>query len=193
MKKAIFLGLIIIGSFCFTSCTKQDCSQSDTIFSEYDSINPVYINEFILDTSKSIVLKKYKSDSIMNFVFKGKTIENYLQYVNSKDYRCSTYHSYLIKHNYSYINQFDEPLIITQNKWSYSVSFRNITCSFWNGNLKTKTYQYDSISFSDNVFYDVFRSSEVYQKPADYAAYYNTKYGFLRLRLSLYDIWDIKL
>ncbi len=192
MKKILLLGLLI-SCIYISSCKKDECKPSDNIINSYDSINQIYIDAFIIDTTRKIKFKKYKSDSIIMFSFKEKTTEYLLTNSNNTLYNCSTSNFYRTNINYYYYNQNNETLIISQNRWNYSIKFRNISCSFWNGNLKTKTYQYDTISFSNNVFYDVFRSNEAYQTPSDFDAYYNTKYGFLRLRLSLYDIWDIKL
>jgi hypothetical protein len=191
MKKILLLGLLI-SSIYISSCKKEECNQSDNIISRYDSINQIYIDAFVLDTSKKIILKKYKSDSILVFTFKNKLKDYKLNYSNQYYDRCSTFIYYYEEINYSYTNQNNETLTISQNPWNLFIIYRNYSLPFWNGDLKNNNYKYDSISFSNNIFYDVFRSNEVSQTPT-YAAYYNIKYGIIRLRFSFYDIWDIKL
>ncbi len=196
MKKILSLGLLISSIIYFSSCKKNGCDQVESITRHYDSISQTNIDAFILDTTKKITFRKYKSDSVIVFTFKNKLVENFLNQNNSSLVsQCSTfrYYSYIITHHFSYYNQFNEPLTISQNNYGYFIKFRNIICYFNNNDLKTKNYKFDTISFSNNNFYNVFQSNETYQTPNDYTAYYNTKYGFLRLRLSFYDIWDIKL
>ncbi len=195
MKKILLLGLLISVIY-FSSCKKNECDQVDIITSRYDSINQINIEAFILDTSKKIIFKKYKSDSVIVFTFKNKLVENFLYQNNSSIIsQCSTsrFYGYIITHHYIYYNQHNEQLTVSQNNYGYSIKFRNITCNFNNSDLKSKNYKFDTISFSNNYFYKVFQSNETYQTPDDFSAYYNIEYGFIRLRLSFYDIWDIKL
>lgn len=194
MKKILLLGLLISGIY-ISSCKKDECTEVEIITRRYDSINQTNIDAFILDTSKKIIFRKYKSDSVIVFTFKNKLIENILNQNNRSIDHCSTYrfYGYVITNHFNYLNQFNEPLTISQNNYGYLIKFRNITCYFNNSNLKTKNHKFDSIYFSNNYFYNVFQSNETYQTPDDFTAYYNIEYGFLRLRLSFYDIWDIKL
>ena len=189
MKKILQIGLIITSLLSIIGCKKDVCNKN-ILDKHYNNIDSLYIDSFKLNTTKNISLKKYKSDSTMNFRFIGETsdyivLNSYPSYTRCND-TDRVYYNQMI--TYSYISDNYEELSIMQDPTNVYVFFRNSTFYFSNKAFVTNRYQYDSITLSGNKFYNAFESSYL-----DRSCYYNFEFGLLRLRPSLNDIWDIKL
>jgi hypothetical protein len=175
------------------SCKKDQCSQSDHIINDYDSVKQIYQTAFQLDLSKKFTYKKYKSDSVMTFTFKSKHSNFVFRHSNTSAVQCSSFYNYYQNISFIYSNNYDEELLINQDIWKVSLTFRNKTSPIWNGDLYNKKYSFDTITLNNNNYFKVFKSYQPYETYLDNAVYYNFEHGFLRLRISLDDFWDLVL
>lgn len=192
MKQILLLILIFISLVLAQSCDRKDRCDEITRIDHHASISKQYSDSFRLDTLKQLSFKKYKNDSVIIFTYQNRNNFSLIAGINNKLDQCTTYYQSYQKDMYTYINQQNESLIITQTTNSVSLIFRNKSFDFSNWDLLNKKYTFDSITLSGNMFYHVLQSLKPYGASSDYSALYSYKYGFIRMRLSPDDVWDIQ-
>jgi hypothetical protein len=192
MKQILLPGLILISSILYESCNRKDRCEQNTPVNLYTKISQQYSDSFKLDTLKKMSFKKYKNDSVIVFTYQSRNNSFIITGVNATAEPCTTYYQLYQKDVYTYANEQNEPLIITQTAGNASLFFRNKQFSFSNSDISNKKSTFDSITLSGNMFYHVLQSLKPYDAYTDYSALYSYEYGFIRMRLSPDDVWDLQ-